>query len=156
LNIIPFAGIAFLWFIGVLRDRLGAREDRFFATVFFGSGLLFLAMLFVAAAMVGAIILVFAEQPEELVNSATFHFARASIYSLINIYMIKMAAVFIISTSTVAISTGFAPRWIALLGYALAAVVLLGSSYMSWSFVVFPIWVLLVSSNLLIDDLRRA
>jgi hypothetical protein len=156
LNIIPFAGIAFLWFIGVLRDRLGPREDRFFATVFFGSGLLFLAMLFVAAAMVGAIILVFAEQPEELVNSATFHFARASIYSLINIYMIKMAAVFIISTSTVAISTGFAPRWIALLGYALAAVVLLGSSYMTWSFVVFPIWVLLVSSNLLIDDLRRA
>jgi len=67
-----------------------------------------------------------------------------------------MAAVFIISTSTVAISSGFAPRWIALLGYALAAVVPLGSSYMTWSFVVFPIWVLLVSSNLLIDDLRRA
>jgi len=98
LNIIPFAGIAFLWFIGVLRDRLGQREDRFFATEFFGSGLLFLAMLFAAAAMVGAIILVFAEQPEELVNSATFHFARATIYNLVNIYMIKMAAVFIIST----------------------------------------------------------
>ena len=30
LNLIPFAGIAFLWFIGVLRDRLGAFEDRFF------------------------------------------------------------------------------------------------------------------------------
>ena len=46
LNLVPFAGIAFLWFIGVLRDRLGELEDRFFATVFFGSGLLFLAMLF--------------------------------------------------------------------------------------------------------------
>ena len=46
LNLIPFAGIAFLWFIGVLRDRLGELEDRFFATVFLGSGLLFLAMLF--------------------------------------------------------------------------------------------------------------
>ena len=43
LNLMPFAGIAFLWFIGVLRDRLGQQEDRFFATVFFGSGLLFLA-----------------------------------------------------------------------------------------------------------------
>jgi hypothetical protein len=32
LNLVPFAGIAFLWFIGVLRDRLGEREDRFFAT----------------------------------------------------------------------------------------------------------------------------
>src|SRR5512143_3121895 len=46
LNLVPFAGIAFLWFIGVVRDRLGEYEDRFFATVFLGSGLLFLAMLF--------------------------------------------------------------------------------------------------------------
>jgi hypothetical protein len=45
-NLLPFAGIAFLWLIGVLRDRIGAYEDRFFATVFLGSGLLFLAMLF--------------------------------------------------------------------------------------------------------------
>jgi hypothetical protein len=156
LNIIPFAGIAFLWFIGVLRDRLGQREDRFFATVFFGSGLLFLAMLFVAAAMVGALILVFAEQPDDLVNAPAFHFARAAIYSLINIYMIKMAAVFIISTSTVAVYTAFSPRWIAILGYVLAAILLLGSGYMAWSFVVFPIWVLLVSSNILVDNLGRA
>ena len=156
LNIIPFAGIAFLWFIGVLRDRLGQLEDRFFATVFFGSGLLFLAMLFAASAMVGALILVFREQPDELVNAAAFRFARATIYSLINIYMIKMAAVFIISTSTVAVYTGFSPRWIALLGYVLAAIVLLGSGYMTWSFVVFPIWVLLVSCNILIDNLRRS
>jgi hypothetical protein len=49
LNLVPFAGVAFLWFIGVLRDRLGQQEDRFFATVFFGSALSFLAMLFVAS-----------------------------------------------------------------------------------------------------------
>ena len=156
LNIIPFAGIAFLWFIGVLRDRLGQREDRFFATVFFGSGLLFLAMLFAAAAMVGAIILVFAEQPEELVNSATFHFARATIYNLVNIYMIKMAAVFIISTSTVAAYTGFAPRWIAFLGYGLAVLILFGSAYLTWGFIMFPIWVLLISSYILLDNLKHA
>ena len=156
LNIIPFAGIAFLWFIGVLRDRLGQREDRFFATEFFGSGLLFLAMLFAAAAMVGAIILVFAEQPEELVNSATFHFARATIYNLVNIYMIKMAAVFIISTSTVAAYTGFAPRWIAFLGYGLAVLILFGSAYLTWGFIVFPIWVLLISSYILFDNLKHA
>ena len=56
LNLVPFAGIAFLWFIGVLRDRIGEREDRFFATVFLGSGLLFVAMTFVAAAVAGAVI----------------------------------------------------------------------------------------------------
>ncbi len=56
LNLVPFAGIAFLWFIGVLRDRIGEREDRFFATVFLGSGLLFVAMIFAAAAIAGGLI----------------------------------------------------------------------------------------------------
>jgi len=62
LNLIPFAGIAFLWFIAVLRDRLGELEDRFFATVFLGSGLVFLAMLFASAAVAGGIILTYARQ----------------------------------------------------------------------------------------------
>jgi len=156
LNIVPFAGIAFLWFIGVLRDRLGQHEDRFFATVFFGSGLLFLAMLFIAAATVGAIILAFAAQPKDLINSATFHFARAVAYGIVNIYMIKIAGVFIITTSTVAIYTKFAPRWIAFLGYGLALVILLGSYYIDWSFIVFPLWVLLLSAYILIDNMHRS
>jgi hypothetical protein len=63
LNLIPFGGIAFLWFVGVIRDRLGAREDRFFATVFLGSGLLFLGMLFVAAAIVGAMLVALKDDP---------------------------------------------------------------------------------------------
>jgi hypothetical protein len=46
LDILPFAGIAFLWFMGVLRDRMGSHEDRFLATVFLGGGLLFLAITF--------------------------------------------------------------------------------------------------------------
>ena len=53
INLMPFAGVAFLWFIGVVRDRLADAEDRLFATVFLGSGLLFLAMMFVAAAVFG-------------------------------------------------------------------------------------------------------
>jgi hypothetical protein len=42
LTFVPFAGIAFLWFVGVVRSRLGSMEDQFFSTVFFGSGLLFI------------------------------------------------------------------------------------------------------------------
>jgi hypothetical protein len=156
LNLVPFAGIAFLWFIGVLRDRLGALEDRFFATVFLGSGLLFLSMLFTAAAAVGGILMAFAAQPEELINSATFHFARAATYNLVNIYMIKMAGVFMITVSTLAIYTGFASRWSAILGYVLALFLLIGSYYMSWSFVVFPLWVLLMSFLILRDNIRRS
>ena len=156
LNLVPFAGIAFLWFIGVLRDRLGALEDRFFATVFLGSGLLFLSMLFTAAAAVGGILMAFAAQPDELINSATFHFARAATYNLVNIYMIKMAGVFMITVSTLAIYTGFASRWSAILGYVLALFFLIGSYYMSWSFVIFPLWVLLMCFLILRDNIRRS
>jgi hypothetical protein len=155
LNLIPFAGIAFLWFIGVLRDRLGLLEDRFFATVFFGSALLFLAMLFAGAAVIGAIVLVATIEPNAFISSATFHFARAAAYNIMNVYAIKMAGVFMISTSTVALYTGFAPRWIAFLGYGLALVLLLGSYYIGWSVVVLPAWVFLVSIYLLVDNFQN-
>jgi hypothetical protein len=155
LNLVPFAGIAFLWFIGVLRDRLGQLEDRFFATVFFGSGLLFLVMLFAAAAVAGAIIVAFATDPKAFATSATFHFARVLVYNVVNVYMIKMAAVFMISTSTVAIYSEIAPRAMALLGYALSLLLLFGSSYIAWSFLAFPFWVLLISIYILIDHFHR-
>ncbi len=140
MNLVPFAGIAFLWFIGVLRDRLGQLEDRFFATVFFGSGLLFLATLFVSSAIVGGVLMAFVARPDELIGSATFQFARAVAYAMMNIYVVKTAGVFMISTSTIALFTGIVPRWLAIFGFALALLLLLGSYYISWSFVVFPLW----------------
>ena len=150
------AGVAFLWFIGVLRDRLGQQEDRFFATVFFGSALLFLAMLFAAAAVTGAVtLLASSSKPGELIDTATFHFARAVAYIILNVYGIKMGAVFMFSTSTVVIYTGITPRWIAYVGYLLALAVLIGSYYVNWSFAVLPVWVLLVSAYILTDNLRR-
>jgi len=155
LNLLPFAGIAFLWFVGTLRDRLGQLEDRFFATVFLGSSLLFLAMLFTLAAIVGAMILTFAAESKNLLDSVSFHFARTLAFTIVNIYMIKMAAVFMFSTSTVVIYTNIAPRWVAFLGFALALLLLFGSSYFSWIFVAFPFWVFLLSVCLLIDELYR-
>jgi len=155
LNLVPFAGISFLWFIGVVRDRLGDLEGRFCSTVFLGSGLLFLAMLFSAAAIIGSTILVAAVDPNSMMDTASFHFARGVAYNIMNVYAIKMAGVFMISTSTVALHTGFAPRWTAVLGIILALIILLGSYYITWSFIVLPVWVFLVSSCILVADLRR-
>jgi hypothetical protein len=156
LNLIPFAGVAFLWFIGVLRDRLGQYEDRFFATIFFGSALLFLAMIFVSAAVIGALLLVSSSnEPGRLISTGTFQLARAIAYVLINVYAIKMAGVFLITTSTLVIYTKVAPRWIAILGYVLAAILILGSYYISWCFVVLPAWIFLISGYILIDNYRQ-
>ena len=155
MNLVPFAGIAFLWFIGVLRDRLGQSEDRFFATVFFGSGLLFLGTLFLASATAGGILIAFAAKPQELIGSATYQFARATVYAMMNIYVVKMACVFMISTSTIALYTAIAPRWLAILGYVLAVPLLFGSYFFGWSFAVFPLWVFLLSVSILADNWRR-
>lgn len=153
--LLPFAGIAFLWFIGVLRDRMGTREDRFFATIFMGSGLLFLAMLFVAGAIAAGIIMGFGVMPDRLLESGVYTFGRAAVYQLVNVYAMKMAAVFMISTSTVAMLTRIFPRWMAWLGYGLALLMLLSTGYLFfWAPLVFPLWVLLISMNILLSDLK--
>ena len=155
LNLVPFAGIAFLWFIGVLRDRLDEREDRFFATVFIGSGLLFLAMLFMSAAMAGGLIIAYTADSSRLLGSPSFTSARAIAYEIMNIYAIKMAGVFMIVTSTLALRTGFLARWIAFLGFAVALLLLLSSRHIEGILLAFPLWVLLISLYILIDNLRQ-
>ncbi|TVR63014.1 MAG: hypothetical protein EA420_08330 [Candidatus Competibacteraceae bacterium] len=155
LNLVPFAGIAFLWFIGVLRDRLDEREDRFFATVFIGSGLLFLAMLFMSAAMAGGLIIAYTADSSRLLGSPSFTSARAIAYEIMNIYAIKMAGVFMIVTSTLALRTGFLARWIAFLGFAVALLLLLSSRHIEGILLAFPLWVLLISVYILIDNLRQ-
>jgi hypothetical protein len=155
LNLIPFAGIAFLWFVGVVRDRLGEHEDRFFATVFLGSALLFLAMLFASAAVVGSLLLAYGAMPIRLIESGTYAFGRAITYEIINIYAIKMAGVFMISTCTLSLRAGILPRWMTFLGYTLALVLLLSIGFINWISLVFPLWVLLISVYILIENYRN-
>ena len=100
---------------------------------------------FLSAATIGSIVLVAALDPNQLINSTTLHFGRALAYTILNVYATKMAAVFMVSTATVALYTRFAPRWIALIGYSLAVILLLGSYFIPWGDMMFPGWVLLLS-----------
>lgn len=154
LNLLPFAGIAFLWFIGVVRDRLGQSEDRFFATVFFGSGLLFLAMLFAAAAVAGGILSMYGANPDLLIQSGIYTYGRMVTYELMNVYTLKIAGVFMMSTSTLSLRTGITPRWMAYLGFVLALFLILSLGLISWAPVVFPLFVLMISVYILVANLR--
>ncbi len=156
LNLLPFAGIAFLWFIGVVRDRLGEREDRLFATVFLGSGLLFLAMLFTSAAVAGGILRVYGANPSMLIESGLYTFGRTVTYEIMNVYTMKMAGVFMITTCTLSLRTGIIPRWMAYLGLVLALFLLLSLGSLYWAPLVFPLWVLLISVHILLANLRRS
>lgn len=156
LNLVPFAGIAFLWFIGVVRDRLGEYEDRLFATVFLGSGLLFLAMLFSSAAVAGGTISILGiASSNQVIDSGIYTFGRSVTYEIMNVYAIKMSGVFMISTCTLAIRTGIFPRWMAFLGYALALLLLLSIGLLPWVSLLFPLWVLLISIHILLANLHK-
>jgi hypothetical protein len=154
LNLLPFAGIAFLWFIAVVRDRLGELEDRFFATAFLGSGLLFIAMVFNAAAVAGGIIRILGSGSGNLIQSGAYALSRAEIAQTMNIYAMKMAGVFMITTSTISLRTRLFPRWMSVLGYILALALLLSVGTIQWIPLVFPLWVLLISIYVLSENLH--
>jgi hypothetical protein len=147
LNLVPFAGIAFLWFIGVLRDRIGEREDRFFATVFLGSGLLFVAMLFVSAAVAGATI---AAASSGLPGTDTLAVSRNTTSSLLNVYAMRMAAVFTLTTVTIARRTKIVSRWVTLAGLASALVLMIGIGISLWVELLFPAWIMALSLDILV------
>jgi hypothetical protein len=155
LNLFPFAGIAFLWFMGVLRNRLGAREDQFIATAFLGSGLLFVVSLFSAAAIAAGLLEAVADRHIVLPDSEAYYFGRRTVYVLLNMFAFKMAAVFMFATCTIALRTAFIPRWVALVGYACGLVLLLAMTSWAWIWLLFPLWVLLVSTVVLTTEFRR-
>jgi hypothetical protein len=154
LTLVPFAGIAFLWFMGVVRDRLGKMEDQFFSTVFSGSGLLFLAMMFATAAIAGGILASYAIEPGTLTKSGVLIFGRAVMYTIMKVYAVRMAGVFMIALATLWMRTGVMPRVFVFLSYALALVLLVSSDFTSWLILVFPAWVFVISVFILIESLR--
>lgn len=147
--LMPFAGITFLWFIGVVRDGFGKFEDKFFSSVFIGSGLLFLAMIFVAAA-VGAGMVASTPAIDASDGSAVATFARMMLLALTKTYALRMGAVFMMSLATIWLRTGLMPRWLVVLTYVLAVGLLIVSDISMWIALAFPAWVLVVSLLVLV------
>jgi hypothetical protein len=145
LGLMPFAGIAYLWFIGVVRDRLGEFEDKFFSTVFFGSSLLFLAMVFISMAIAGGILATYNMIDGETPDYTVIYFGRALMLHISNVYALRMAGVTMISLATIWLRTQLMPRWLAVVTYSLALALLVVVNYSPWVTLVFPAWVLLIS-----------
>jgi hypothetical protein len=156
LYLVPFAGIMFLWFIAVIRDQLGEREDRFFATVFFGSGLLFIALVFVAGAVasmpvVGTRYLGFDAPTEQDVN-----LTRSLSYALLFGFATRAAAVCLISIATLGLRSRTFPRWFAISGYLVGVLLLLVVAFFDWVVLLIPVWVALVSVFILVRERGRS
>lgn len=155
IGLMPFAGISFLWFIGVARDRLGRFEDQFFSTVFLGSGLLFLAMVFVASGVAGAVLVGYARDPAGFAASNSSAFARDIIMEIFTVYAMRMAAVFVLTQAALWLRTKVMPRWTALLSFAVGFMLLFFFPVSSWMVLAFPAWVFFVSLYILIASGSR-
>lgn len=149
IELMPFAGLAFLWFLGVVRDGLGALEDKFFSTVFLGSGLLFLAMIFASTA-VGAGLIASREFGAPGSRTQVNAFGQGLLLALSDTYALRMAAVFMISLATIWLRTRLMPTWLVVVTYVVALCLLVGSDFTRWMPISFPIWVLIVSVLLLV------
>lgn len=151
LYLVPFAGIAFLWFIAVIRDRIGRFEDRFFSTVFIGSGLLFIATLFTGVALIGGL-----AAGERFLDGASppaadiIRSTRALSVTLIFVYGEKMAGVFVFVTNTIAFRTRVFSRWVAIIGYLVGLVLLVWIGFNYALVTIFPAWVTFLSIYILV------
>lgn len=154
LRFIPFASIFFLWFMGVIRDHLGPAEDKFFATVTLGSGLVFLALTLTACALSGGLLGSFSTGGSDALPLGISLFVRSVIDLSFNTFAVKMASVFMLSLSTLWRGTGVVPRPLVYFSYLLALVMLLAFSQSLWLLLIFPAWVLLISVYILITNLR--
>jgi hypothetical protein len=156
LLISPFAAVAFLWFVGVVRDRLGEYEDKFFSTIFFGSSMLFLAMVFVSMGIIGGLMAVARISDGVFLDENMVYFARSIVYQLSNIYGLRMAGVFMISLGSTWMGTGIYPRWLVIFTFLIATALLLIIDYSLWVTLLFPGWVFFISVYKIITRKRAA
>lgn len=154
LGLLTVAGIAFLWFMGVARDLLGYLEDQFLSTVSLGSGLLFLAMLFVWAAVGSAMLVSYASDGAALAGSGVYRFGRTLMVQISGVYALRMAGVYAFSSATIWFRTGVLPRWLASVTWGVALVLWVFASFFWWVQLVFPAWVFLVSIYVLMTSER--
>ena len=153
LALMPFAGIAFLWFLAVVRSAIGHQEDRFFDTVFTGSGLLFVAMLFAATAVLMAALSLDAAGVVQDPAAPAEAWALAS--ALLGSFGARMAAVFSLAVSTAGLRQGSLPRWLALVGYLTGVLLLLTPPLPRWAQMLFPLWVIAISILVLVRQHSR-
>jgi hypothetical protein len=152
LYLVPFAGLAFLWFLAVIRDRIGRHEDQFFATAFLGTGLLFVALLFVGAAIAGSLIAgnrFFGDL--EYPGAEAIRATRSISFTLIYVYAARMAGAFVFICNTIALRTGIFSKWVSAVGYVIGLVLVFNFGFFESVTFVFPAWVAFLSIYILVN-----
>jgi len=152
--LVPFAGIAFLWFTGVIRDQLGESEDRFFATLFYGSGIIQVVLLFIWGAIFGAIMATKKMMAAESIDARVYRVGLALMNEILGNYALRMAGIYMTAINSLWSKTGLVPRWLTIITYILAFGFLIAAERFREARFIFPVWVFVVSIYILILNFR--
>jgi hypothetical protein len=149
LQVLVFATIAFLWFVGVVRGRLGDREPKLFGTVFFGASILLAGLLFIAASFLAApavLVSVGGRAPAPDAVALT----RAAAAVVLSVFAPRVATLVMFATASLGRATGALPRWLVWLTYAVGIVELVNVTTAVPTIYLVPAWVAVVSVVLLV------
>jgi hypothetical protein len=151
LYLMPFAGIAFIWFIVALRTWLegtASRVNALLSNVQLVVGILYVALFFAAAAST-SVLAASVEFSDGDIDPVVAHQFPQFGSTLLLVFALRMAAMFVLTTSTIARQSRVVPSWFAWSGYAVSLFLLLSASLEPWLAFVFPVWLLVLSGVLL-------
>ena len=156
------SAVSFLWFVAVIRRRVGDREDRFFATVFLGSGVLLTGVMLVGSAALASPAVTIDLADGRVPDASTLAVMSGFGTTLMLVVLLRVQAVFVVSTSTLALRSSAFSRWLSYLGYGIALVMFFMPILTDPVGLAFPMWVgilsiaLLVRRSEIIPDRERA
>ncbi len=149
LQVLVIATIAFLWFIGVVRGRIGDREPKLFGTVFFGAGILLAGLLFLGAALLAApavLVKIGGRTPSPDAVGLT----RAAAAVTLSVFAPRVATLVMMATASLGRVTGALPRWLVWLTYFAAAAEFVNVTIVVPTVYLVPAWIAVVSVVILV------
>jgi len=149
LQFIVVATLAFLWFVGVVRGRLGDAEPKLFGTAFLGGAVLLAGVVLIGTAALAAPS-VLVEVGGRIPDPGAVGLSRALAVILLSVVAPRVATLVVFSTATLGRSTGALPAWLVWLSYAIGVVELINVTVAAPTIYLFPAWIALVSIVLLI------
>jgi hypothetical protein len=147
LYLMPFAGIAFVWFIVALRMWISyssRREDILLSNIQLVSGILFVGLFFAGGAAAAASAAGVEFSPGQ-VDVAVARQLPALGNALIFVFAMRMAAMFVFATSNIGRTTGALPMWFVVIGFVVGLFLLLSATFNQFLVLVFPVWTLILS-----------
>ncbi len=149
LQVLVFSTIAFLWFVGVVRGRIGDREPKLFGTVFLGASILLAALVFLGATLLAApaVQVVVADKAPD---PGAASLLRAAAAAVLTVFLPRVATLVMFSTASLGRATGALPRWLVVVTFVIGAYELVNVTLATPTVFLVPAWIALVSVVLLV------